>query len=121
MGGIYAIYFGLTLIGLLSARVYMTSRSGDAGIQYSVMIEDMPIGFDYLNLAAALLSVSVTVIWGFATLTWYWPIAIFLICGVLTGLILSTFGWDRAFRLLPIFNVVIIVGCLYLWIRYWPF
>ncbi len=60
------------------------------------------------------------VLWGFASLKWYWPIAAFTLAGIAASGI-SRRNWLAWYPILPLLNLAA-AGCgLYLWVWRWPF
>lgn len=109
MGTVFSVFL---VIGILSGRVSLVGAR--RGIQHRNVFRA------FIAALATFVSLSL-IVWGFATLPWYWPLAIFLIASFCSGLVITRRNWPTWFSIAAILDAIAAAGGLYLWIWHWPF
>ena len=111
--GVLEITFALIFVlGMLASRIVLVGTRG--GIQQRNVVLAL------IGMIATFVTLSL-VVWGFASLAWYWPIATFVAGSVIIGLIVTRSNWGAWFAASPFLDVIAGAGGLYLWIWHWPF
>ncbi len=100
------------VLGLVSSRVTLLWARG--GVTSEAMVR--------AGLGAALTFVLFFLfVWGFSSLSWYWPIIAFAIGTVICAIVVTQPSWPTLYSIQPALDAVVIGLGLYLWIWHWPF
>jgi putative effector of murein hydrolase len=106
------LFVAAIVLAILSAQITRVSARG--GMDRSTIIRAL------LGSAMVIVAFSLFV-WGFVSLSWYWPIVAFLLGSIVGGFSVTRSTWPHLYLAQPIIELLVIgIGCL-LWIAYWPF
>ena len=70
---------------------------------------------------ASMLMCLALIVWGFAALAWYWPVATFVAASIIVGMAIGRDNWPAFYVIQPLIALGTIGIGLVLWIAYWPF
>ncbi len=105
------------VLGLTSGRVTLLGVRGE---YTRPLIIFGPLGRSIFGAASSLILFSLFV-WGFASLSWYWPIIAFMIGTAICATVVQQATWPALYSIQPALDLVVIGLGLYLWIWQWPF
>jgi hypothetical protein len=107
------LYVTALTLGIATARIStIRSRGGSQG--YEGVVRS-------ITSFVAMLTCFALIVWGFAALSWYWPIAIFVVASVIVGIVINRTSWPMFYLVQPLISLGTIGIGLTLWIAYWPF
>lgn len=98
-------------LGVLSGRITTVGARGG--------VEATTVTRAALGAASVFVTFSL-IVWGFASLSWYWPIVAFLI-GSAVALMVTQASWPGLFTMQPVLDAAVIALGLFLWVVHWPF
>lgn len=106
------VYVPALLIGLMASRLSLVGSQRGL-YQYN-------IGTSLIGVLASALTLTMLV-WGFASLPWYWPVGTFLLGSWLANLVITNKNFHVWYAFSPLPDILVIVGGLHFWMWYWPF
>jgi cation transport ATPase len=101
------------VLGFISMRVTLVGHRGGR-----------PMPKTIIRLLVGTLATFVTwslFVWGFASLSWYWPLLIFLVAAIISGFSVTHSTWGSLYRTQPAMDGLVTVIGGHLWISNWPF
>ena len=109
MGSLSEILFvAAAIIGLVSSRIFLFG-AGEGGVNTSALRRS-------LGLVSMVLTYSLFA-WGFVSLSWYWPLAAYLVAALVAAIVV----WRLLHSYRPALDFAAIAAGCYLWIEHWPF
>jgi hypothetical protein len=107
-----AVFIVAMLLGVLTARVSTIGARGG--------IEPTRRSTAFIAFIAMLATFAI-IVWGFASLSWYWPVGTFLVVSVLAGFAISRENWSFWYQVNLFLQLAVILIATYLWCWHWPF
>lgn len=113
MGSLSEILFvAAAIIGLVSSRIFLFG-AGEGGVNTSALRRS-------LGLVSMVLTYSLFA-WGFVSLSWYWPLAAYLVAALVAAIVVTFSPWRLLYSYRPALDFAAIAAGCYLWIEHWPF
>ena len=110
---LYLMFLAAMLLQVIAGRTQLLAMRG--GIRDSSGLLSSLIGI------VAGLSFFAVIIWGFATLHWYFVLPAILVMGFISGLVVNLRSFAFWYQIRPLIDTVVIGVTAFLWAHYWPF
>ena len=113
MGSLSEVLFvAAAIIGLVSSRIFLFGTGG-RGVKASALRRSS-------GLVSMVLTYSLFA-WGFVSLSWYWPLAAYLVAAIVAAIVVIFSPWRLLYSYRPALDFAVIAAGCYLWIEHWPF
>jgi hypothetical protein len=106
------LFVAAAIIGLVSSRIFLFGTGGST-VNASVMRRS--VGLVSMVLTYSLFA------WGFVSLSWYWPLAAYLVAAIVAAIVVTFSPWRLLYSYRPVLDFAAIAAGCYLWIEHWPF
>jgi hypothetical protein len=113
MGSISELLFvAAAIVGLVSSRIFLFGTG--EGVANASAVRKV------LGLVSMVLTYSLFA-WGFVSLSWYWPLAAYLVAVIVAAVVVTLSPWRLLCSYRPALDFAAITAGCYLWIEHWPF
>lgn len=106
------VFVPVLLIGLIATRISL--------IAVQRRLYRYNIRMSLIGMLASTMTLTILV-WGSASLPWYWPVGAFLVGSWLANLVVTNANFQVWYAVSPLPDILVIIGTLHFWIYSWPF